>query len=160
MNAINLAMTGLVTLSVLPLTAIGGGQEIEACELLTRSEIAAALGRPVPEGLKDSGSAGEMKYSHCTYFKDKEAQFTTLLLTVWTYKSKAVVKQGFDAGIKEAGGDLERVNGLGDGAYWWKSKNTFFVAKDQYMVSILLGEEVAKLEAAKNIAGMVVKRLP
>jgi hypothetical protein len=159
MNPINLSMMGLLTLSVLPLTAIGGSHDIEACELLTRSEIESALGRPVPEGLKDSGSAGEMTYSHCTYFKDKEAQLTTLLLTVWTYKSKAVLQEGFDAGIKAAG-DAERVNGLGDGAYWWKSKNTFFVAKDKYMVSILLGEEVAKIEAAKKIAGMVVKRLP
>jgi hypothetical protein len=159
MNPINLSLMGLLTLSVLPLTATGRSRDIVACELLTRSEIASALGRPVPEGLKDSGNAGEMKYSHCTYLKDKESQLTTMLLTVWEYKSKEVVKQGFDAGIKEAG-DAEKVSGLGDGAYWWKSKNTFFVAKDKYMVSILLGEEVAKLEAAKSIAGMVVKRLP
>ena len=140
MNAINLSIRGLLTLSVLPLITIGGSQDIEACKLLTRSEIESALGRPVPEGLKDSGSAGETKYSHCTYFKDQEAQLTTLLLTVWEYKSKAVVKQGFDASIKEAG-DVEKVNGVGDGAFWWKSKNTFFVAKDKY--SRYGGEETA-----------------
>ena len=47
MNAINLSMMGLLTLSVLPLTALGESREIEACGLLTRSEIESALGRPV-----------------------------------------------------------------------------------------------------------------
>jgi hypothetical protein len=158
MTEINLAILGLLAMPVLSSASINTPQDVEACQLLTRAEIQSALGQPVPEGLKDDGTTGEMKFSHCTYFKEKGSQLTTMLLTVWTYKSEDVVKQSFEASIKEAG-DMEKVTGVGDGAFWWKDKTTFFVIKDNHMVSMFLGEDVASLEAAKKLAGIAVKRL-
>ena len=57
-------------------------------------------------------------------------------------------------------GHTTPVSGLGDGAYWWKSKTTFLVIKDKYMISIISGTDEAGLKAAKSMAEKVVNRLP
>jgi len=52
--------------------------------------------------------------------------------------------------LRKNAGDSEKVSGRGDGAFWWKSKSSFFAIKDRYMVSMFLGEGIANLEAAKT----------
>jgi hypothetical protein len=132
-------------------------QEIDACSLLKKSEVESAIGRSVLEPLKDAGKMGEIRFSHCTY--KKNADLVGVLLTVYTYKSKDEVKKLFESSMKEAG-DTEPVSGLGDGAYWWKSKTTFFVVKGKYMISLFLGSDAGGLAAAKNMAEKAVKGLP
>jgi hypothetical protein len=132
-------------------------QGIDTCSLLKQPEVQSAIGRSVAAGLKDAGKMGEVTFSHCTY---KDRDLPVVLLTVYTYEiGKAEMKKLFESAKKQAG-DAETLSGLGDDAYWWKSKTTLFVIKDKYMVSLFLGSGVAKLEAAQNMAQKVVQRLP
>jgi hypothetical protein len=134
-------------------------QNIEACRLLPKADVASALGRPAPEGQKDAGKMGEITFTHCSYM---DGDKTLVLATIYTYQvGKAEMKQQFEAAKKQAGaGDAETVSGLGDDAYWWKSKTTLLVIKDKYMVSVLMGPSVGKLEAAKAMAAKIVQGLP
>ena len=77
-------------------------QEIDACRLLKKSEVEASIGSAVLEPLKEAGKMGEIKYSHCTY-KKKNSDLVSVLLTVYTYKSKAEVKKYFESSMKYAG---------------------------------------------------------
>jgi hypothetical protein len=152
-------MKTLTALFVFSLTSFSTAfsQGIDTCSLLKKPEVESAIGRSVAEGLKDAGKTGEFNFSHCTY---KDRDLPLVLLTVYTYQiGKAEIKTLFDSAKKQAG-DAETVNGLGDAAYWWKSKTTLLAIKDKYMISLFLGSGVAKLEAAKNIAEKVVQRLP
>lgn len=158
MKKCSFSKIGSLLLIALLLTAGGKSQEnTNACGLLKKSEVETAIGTSVLEPQKDDGKMGEISFSHCTY--KKNADLIGVLLTVWTYKNKAEVKKGFDAAMKQAG-DMEPVSGFGDGAYWWKSKNTFFVTKDKHMATIFLGTDIAGLNAAKDMAEKVVKRMP
>ena len=98
---------------------------------------------------------GEIAFTHCTY---KSGDLPLVLVTIYTYKSKVEVQKNFDMSMKSVG-NAELVSGLGDGAYWWKDKGTFFVAKDKQMVTIFLGQSVASLTAAKSLAEKVVQKV-
>ncbi|MBL7696540.1 MAG: hypothetical protein JNK79_00205 [Chitinophagaceae bacterium] len=139
------------------LTINGKSQKVDACGLITKSEVQSAIGTSVLAPLKDEGKLGDIPFSHCTFKKNSD--LIALLLTIYTYKSKDEVKKLFESSMKQVGG-TEPVSGLGDGAYWWKSKNSLFVIKDKYMVTILLGPETGELKAAKSIGEIVVKKMP
>jgi hypothetical protein len=151
MNTRLLAALFLVSISS------ANAQDIETCRLLTKADVASAIGRSAPDGLKDAGKLGQVAFSHCSY---RDGNATLVLATVYTYQlGKAELQQQFETAKKHAG-DAETVRGLGDGAYWWKSKTTLFVIKDRYMVSVLMGPSVAQLEAAKSLAAKIVQGLP
>jgi hypothetical protein len=147
-------------LTVLLLVSVPGAnaQEIETCRLVTKADVASALGRSAPEGMRDAGKMGpQATFSHCTY---KDGNTTLVLATVYTYQiGKADIQKQFEAAKKQAG-DAETVGGLGDGAYWWKSKATLIAIKDKYMVSVLMGPSVPQMQAAKTLATKIVQGLP
>jgi len=161
----NFLRIGSILLAALLLFGSKSQENIEACSLLKKSEVEAAISSPVLEPQKEAGKMGEIKYSHCTY--KKKSGMIGVLLSVYKYQSKAEVKKYFENSMKEVG-KLTPVPGLGDGAYWWKSKTTFFVIKDNYMISIISGTDEVGLKAAKsmaekaakNMAEKVVNRLP
>lgn len=149
--------TRLLTLLLLVAGPNAQAQDIETCRLVTKADVASAIGRSATEGLKDAGKLGEAAFSHCTY---KEGDKTLVLATVYTYSlDKAELQRNFETARRQAN-DAEIVTGLGDNAYWWKSKTTLIVLKDKYMVTVTMGPSVARLEGAKALAAKVVRGLP
>lgn len=149
--------TRLLTVLLLGSVPGANAQDVEACDLLTKPDVASAIGQAAPDGLRDAGKMGQVTFSHCSY---KDGSKTLVLATVYTYQlGKAELQKQFEAAKKQAG-DAETVGGLGDGAYWWKSKTTLLAIKDKYMVSVLMGPSVPRLEAAKTMATKIVQRLP
>jgi hypothetical protein len=133
-------------------------QDVETCRLITKADVASAIGRSAPEGEKGAGKLGDQAaFSHCSFMDGNKV---LVFATVYAYQiSEAEVQKHFEAAKKQAG-DGEPVGGLGDDAYWWKSKGSLFVIKDQYMVTVLMGSGVAKLAAAKGLAAKIVQGLP
>ena len=148
----------LLTVLFLVSVPSANAQDIDICRLVTKADVASAIGRSVPEGLKDAGKMGPQgTFSHCTY---KDGDKTLVLATVYTYQiGKVEMQKQFEAAKKQAG-DAETVGGLGDGAYWWKSKTTLIAIKDKYMVSVLMGPSVPQVQAAKTLATKIVQGLP
>jgi hypothetical protein len=139
-------------------TAPLNSRTIDACSLLQQSEAEAAIGTKVLPPAKDAGKLGEIPFSHCTFHKSEN--LIGVLLTVYTYKSAAEVKTFFESSMKQAG-DTEAVSGLGDAAFWWKSKGTMFVIKGSNMASIFIGTGVAgQKKAGQEIASKVASRMP
>jgi len=152
-----LRIASILLAAILLSSGIKSQENINACSLLKKSEVEAAIGNQVLDFQKDVGKMGEVRYSHCTY--KKNSGMIGLLLSVYTYNSKTEVKKHFESSMKEIG-HTTPVSGLGDAAYWWKSKTTFLVIKDKYMISIISGADEAGLKAAKSMAEKVVNRLP
>jgi hypothetical protein len=150
--------TTLLASILLGWTAPAPSRTIDACSLLQQSEVEAAIGTKVLPPAKDAGKLGEIPFSHCTFHKSEN--LIGVLLTVYTYKSPGEVKTFFEASMKEAG-DTEAVSGLGDGAFWWKSKGSMFVIKGKNMASIFIGTGVAgQKKAGQAVAEKVASRLP
>ena len=139
---------------------IGGDDAIEACSLLKQAEVEATIGTKVGEPAPDTGRLGEVPFSHCTYKIKNDAELVAVLLTVYTYQSKAEVKAFFEKARKEVGAETTPVMGIGDVAYWWKDKATLFVSEDEHILSVFLGPGVDEsLKAAQGIAQTALKRI-
>ena len=133
---------------------------MEACNLLTRADVEAAVGTSVAQPVPDTGRLGEVPFSHCTYNLRSDAELVAVLLTVYTYKSEAEVRAFSEQARKEVGAETIPVMGIGDVAYWWKDKATLFVSEDEHILSVFLGPGVDEsLKAALNIAQMVLTRI-
>ena len=133
---------------------------MEACSLLTRAEVEAAVGTSVAQPAPDTGRLGEVPFSHCTYNLKNDPELVAVLLTVYTYKSEPEVRAFVENARKEVGAETIPVMGIGDVAYWWKDKATLFVSEDEHIVSVFLGPGVDEsLKAAQNIAQKVLNRI-
>ena len=67
--------------------------------MLTKPDVASAIGQSVPDGLKDAGKMGQITFSHCSY---KDGSKTLVLATVYTYQmGKAEMQKQFEAAKKQ-----------------------------------------------------------
>lgn len=124
---------------------------IDACALVTKAEVEAAVGRPVPEPKKQQ--VGNM--ASCSYM-DPQTQRVIAVLEVFAGDDIAQARDVFKQRSRSAA-PVQSVSGLGDDARWNAVSMLLNVLKGQYVVSVAIPRG---LDAAKKLAASALQRLP
>lgn len=137
-----------------------------ACDLLTPAEVGAALGLAMEAG-KPTGP-NPLGQTLCFFAVkesrvDRYAQITLTLPPPKLKKNLPASKLFADAKARAAG--AQGISGLGDQAFWGGSGNRMgaglhVLQGDYYLiVDTATGDKAKDLAAARELAGMVLKRL-
>jgi len=140
---------------------------VDACSLLTKSEVEALAGKPVMEPRKETLA----NLVTCSYGDpdapqiDGRAISQIVTIAVFTGQEGAYyagpvaqAKDAYEMGRKNAASD-EPVSGLGEGAYWDKLLRTLNAYKGKYWVSATV-EAAGGIELAKKLTSQALDRLP
>jgi hypothetical protein len=152
----------LISISLALLTAssalAAGSLAMKACELLTRKDVEGVLG----SGYTPQEMLNNQIMSACAYTKGK-VDVVSVTLKQEFYGAAQVLKMEQE-GIKQQGGAITPVNGLGEGAYYLlDSKNNIFQlnfgkGKLRVIVTVNSGGK-PNIEAALKLAKIVYPRL-
>jgi hypothetical protein len=136
----------------LPMGRPSAGVSLDACQLLTRQEVEAALGKPVGEPV----SEGAKETASCRWTTTSGPEGATISVIV--HDAPAEARAAFDTAVKDHG--YKKVSGLGEGAYSSPMYEVTVLAR-KYELAVdvsLLADEPAP--AARKLAGQAVARLP
>jgi hypothetical protein len=136
----------------LPLARPSAGVSLDTCQLLTRQEVEAALGKPVGEPVPEGGA----HTASCRWTTPSGPEGATISVVV--YDSPGEARDAFDLAIKDNG--YKSVSGLGEGAYSSPMYEVTVLA-GTYELAVdvsLLADEPAP--AARKLARQAVARLP
>jgi hypothetical protein len=158
------APSGDSTTSVSPTTAAGAptppqasSGEIDACALVSKSDVEAAIGKTVldPKPQQFPGLAS------CDFNDPSAPVFRLAGVNVVTEANASDAQSLFDFGKSNAN-DPQKVDGVGEDAYWDATLNTLDTVQGKYEISIDVApdEGVDTLTAAKAIAAKVLANLP
>jgi hypothetical protein len=126
---------------------------VDACALLTKEEVGAAIGKPVIPVVESTGAAASCAYHDATHQPNK---FLSLIVYVMTPDQ---ARGAFEA-TKGGGRDQVAVAGVGDDAYW-DSFLGLTVLKGRYEIGISVSDrDVDQLKVARTLAPKVLSRLP
>ncbi len=124
---------------------------IDACSLVTKAEVEAAVGRPVPEPKKQQ--AGNV--AACSYM-DPQTGMVIVVFEVFAGNDAAQARDVFKQRSQSAA-PVQSVSGLGDDARWNMVSKALNVLKGKYVVSVATPRG---LDAAKKLAASALRRLP
>jgi len=126
---------------------------VDACSLLTKEEVGAAIGKPVTAVTVTTGQAASCAYHDAANRSDKVLE--SIVYTLTPSQAKGV----FEA-TKGGGRDQVAVPGIGDDAYWDKLSG-LTVLKGRYEIGIAVTEgNVDGLKVARALAPKLLSRLP
>jgi predicted small lipoprotein YifL len=129
--------------------ASSAGNVYDPCAVLTRDDIAAALGLQLDEAVHES-----FPRPNCRYGIGEGA------VVVYVFADTSA-KSGFIAGKNIQAAHSTAVTGLGNDAFWAPDLKVLNVLKGNvYFTVQFLGLRSASLEAAKALAHKVADRLP
>jgi hypothetical protein len=131
----------------------GGGEAIDACELVTQDEAEGALGASVGEGERQDIPP----FYGCSYETDSVDQLT---VSVVVFPSSDDAEAAYELVIDM--NDYPTIDGLGDRAYDTQPIGDVTVQKGKYELSvdILTEDNEADFAAAKDLAKTALGRLP
>ena len=154
------AMLILMTMALLPayLRATAGSLPMKACELLTAKDVEKVLGA----GYAPQDVPNNQIMSSCVYVKNKvDVASVTLKQGFYSAAQELQMEQ---AGIKQQGGPVTPVSGLGEGAYYLldSEKNIFELnfGKGKLRITVMV-ESGGKpnIDAALKLAKIAYPRL-
>jgi hypothetical protein len=127
---------------------------IDACSLVTKAEVEAAVGAPVTEPQKRQ----EANQTNCEFGDAKAPVFTTRLwVSVTTGASASQAKAEHDMNRMFVAADLRPVSGVGDDAFWNSRVTALWVLRGKHQFSI---HRAPNPETAKSLALKILHRLP
>lgn len=136
----------------LPMARPSAGVSLDACQLLTRQEVEAALGKPVGEGAPESMP----QLAACHWAARSAPDSARVAVTV--YDGAAQARAAFEMAVKING--YRTVRGVGEDAYA-SPMYDLTVLSGRYELAVdvsLLADEPAP--AARRLAQQAVARLP
>lgn len=147
-------------------TPFSFGTKVDACSLVTKEEVEAAIGHKVLAAEKDEPA-------NSCYFGDPEAgmedgQAISQLVTVTVFAATggeirdgvaAPARDAFEAAKKNAA-SVQAINDLKDEAYWDEVMGSIHVVKGSYSIEINISSENPTLAAARKLADKVLAKLP
>jgi hypothetical protein len=144
-------------------TAFGGSAgsmqagvgSLDACSLLTGTEVQAATKRPARPPAKSVTA----NLATCTFDDPKDPTSKVVKLNVLVAANAADAKKVL-AIAKSNAADVQSVAGLGDDAYWDKYLRALQIVKGRYQLDLVLDSEAGGLDAAKALAAKALSRLP
>jgi len=158
------APSGESTASASPTTAAdaptppqASSGDLDACALVSKADVEAAIGKTVldPKAQQFPGLAS------CDFNDPTSPVFRLAGVNVVTEASSSDAQSLFDFGKSNAN-DPQKVDGVGEDAYWDATLNTLDTVQGKYEITIDVApdEGVDTLTAAKAIAAKVLANLP
>jgi hypothetical protein len=131
--------------------------DLDACDLVSKADVEAAIGKTVldPKPQQFPGLAS------CDFNDPTSPVFRLAGVNVVTEASSSDAQSLFDFGKSNAN-DPQKVDGVGEDAYWDATLNTLDTVQGKYEITIDVApdEGVDTLTAAKAIAAKVLANLP
>ena len=134
---------------------------LNACSLLTKTDIQAAVGKPVLDGMPDQAA----ELATCAYGNPSAPQVggrpTDVLVSlgVFTGSQPGQAKGAFDIAKKNAA-EVDAVSGIGEEAFWDKYVRSLRVFKGNHLLDVSLGADLGDLKTARAIAEQALAKLP
>jgi hypothetical protein len=143
--------TGIATATPKP-----PGGALDACSLLTKEEVEAALGTSVTEPEREETP----QLVFCS-FNDPQTPIRTLVLvSIFMGKDADQAREIYRLSKSNAA-DAQTVGGIGDEAFWDGILTDLQVLKGKYAIEIDVSPDgYDALAVAKELAGKVLSRLP
>jgi hypothetical protein len=147
-------------------TPFSFGAKVDACSLVTKQEVEAAIGHKVLAPEKDDAA-------NSCYFGDPEGgmedgRAISQLVTITVFAASggeirdgvaAPARDAFEAAKKNAT-SVQALNDLKDEAYWDEVMGSIHVVKGNYSIEINIASENPTLAAARKLAEKVLAKLP
>jgi hypothetical protein len=130
--------------------------EIDACALVTKDEVEAALGKMV----LDPKSQQFPSLATCDFNDPATSYIKLVSVTVHTEPGASDARTLFEQ-FTANGSDQQAVTGVGDDASWDSGLTTLEILQDKYEITVAMApaEGTDQLTAAKTIAAKVVAGL-
>lgn len=147
-------------------TPFSFGAKVDACSLVTKQEVEAAIGHKVLAPEKD-------EEANSCYFGDPEGgvedgHAVSQLVTVTVFAAgpgeirdgvAAAARDAFEAAKKNAT-SVQALNDIKDEAYWDEVMGSIHVVKGNYSIEINIASETPTLAAARKLVEKVLAKLP
>lgn len=137
-------------------TPASGGVLQDACTLLTKAEVEAALATPVGEVLS---SLPGTQFPACEFSAPRSRAELLVQVVVNPFFNSNAARGAFDA-LKPS--NAVNVSGLGDGAYWIADTGRLALLKGNHIVSVDVRESGGKdrQAVARELAAKAIPRVP
>jgi hypothetical protein len=132
-------------------------EQLDACSLLTKAEVEAAVGRAVKNPVGDTTA----NVFGCNYGdpRDPAGLDKVVAVGVLAGNDAAAARQVLETARSNAA-HAEPVAGLGDMAFWDDAPRFLQVAKGRYELSLYLSHDAGGRDTARKLAGLLLARLP
>jgi hypothetical protein len=129
----------------------------DACSLLQKAEVEAAVGRPVKAPVADTAA----NLQTCSFIDphDPAGLDNVVLLAVLTASNATAAREVLEIARTNAAGATP-VTGIGDIAFWDELLRSLEVVKGAYEVSIHLSSDAGGLPTARKLVQQALSRLP
>lgn len=144
-------------------------QALQACDLLTKADVEAALGGPVDEPRQTSRDDEDRQFwmTQCDYYSPQQERGAGLMIQSSANADPVKALEAHVASLKESLGDAYQVQpiaGVGEAAVWDASTKqlTIFDGAHMLILTVTGGgqEESVALETAKALAEKALAQLP
>lgn len=139
-------------------TAAARSAKIKACSLLTREEASILLGEPTREGKETEDDNDKILHSDCIYAAVAAPSTRRVIVLLDQVQTTEDSRALFN--YRQLRGNLQPVDGLGDGAFVEKAAGTLYVLKGNNNVALTVIGKAIDLQDLRRSAEMVLTRLP
>jgi hypothetical protein len=131
--------------------------QIDACALLSKADVEAAVGRPVQDPVGDSIA----NLFGCRYRDPQDPSGTENMVRVAVLVAdNAADARDVQETSRSNAAEVNPVAGLGDDAYWDAINRSLNVVKGAYHVTLSVSHDAGGLDSARKLAEQLLPRLP
>jgi hypothetical protein len=131
--------------------------QLDACSLLSKAEVEAAVGRPVQDPVGDTTA----NLFGCRYRdpQDPAGLDNVVSVAVMVNRNDADAREVQEMTTSNAA-EVNPVAGLGDVANWDGTNRSLNIAKGVYQIALRLSSDAGGLDSARKLAEQLLPRLP
>lgn len=137
--------------------ATSAAEGVDACALVTKADIEAAIGAPVLDGEAEQAA----NLYTCSYNDPAFANISIAGVAVFVELREGEAQEIYEL-AKSNAAEVQEVDGIGDEAYWDDTLNTMQILSGKYELGIDVASEEGRdqVAAAKTIGAKAIAALP
>ncbi len=132
--------------------------KIEACSLLNREEAQILLDEPTQEGKEAEDDNDKILHSDCIYAAIAAPSTRKVVVLLDQVQTAEEARALFN--YRQLRGNVQSVNGLGDGAFIERAAGTLYVLKGNNNFALTAIGKTTDLQGLRRTAEIILSRLP
>jgi hypothetical protein len=138
-------------------TPASAPNQLDACSLLTKAEVEAAVGRPVQDPVGDTTA----NLFGCRYHDPQDpARLDNVVSVAVMVNNNAAEAREVQEMTTSNAAEVNPVAGLGDVANWDGINRSLNIAQGIYQITLRLSSDAGGLDSARKLAEELLPRLP